>query len=406
MIGLIKIGFLFFLIILLVLKKLDLWLTLIIGSVVLGLLFQTPLSSIGEVFLTAGMDPQTLKLTGALLLILLFSNLMEETGELRKMLESFKSILDDLRIVVGILPAIIGLVPLMGGAVISAPMVVTASDELNLSKEKRTFLNYWFRHIWEYVLPTYPGIVLASAILGVSIREISLVNFPLFLAAVVSGIVFGYKNVRRNSPVRELCEKGELAKKLYQLLRSLFPLLLVLFLVIALKVDLVYSFALTIAVLWVRYRISLRDMGRLIRKSISIEMALMVLGVMFFQNMLETTKAISFISEGLSAIGFPTLLILISLPFIVGILTGITIAFVGITFPMLLPFFHSDGHFLTYMMLSYASGYCGVILSPMHLCLILTKDYFKAGLSGVYRLLWLPAISVFCVGLIITLIRG
>ncbi|MFA4910146.1 MAG: DUF401 family protein, partial [Desulfobacteria bacterium] len=75
-------------------------------------------------------------------------------------------------------------------------------------------------------------------------------------------------------------------------------------------------------------------------------------------------------------------------------------------FPILLPFFHSDGHFLTYMMLSYASGYCGVILSPMHLCLILTKDYFKAGLNGVYRLLWLPAISVFCVGLIITLIWG
>jgi len=286
MIGLIKIWLLFCLIILLVLKKLNLWLTLIIGSVVLGLLFQTPVSSIGEVFLASSVDPKTLKLIGALLLILLFSNLMDETGELRNMLESFKNILHDLRIVVGILPAIIGLVPLMGGAVISAPMVVTASDELNLSREKRTFLNYWFRHIWEYVLPTYPGIVLASAILGVSIREISLVNLPLFLAAVGSGIVFGYKNVRRNSPVRELCEKGDLTKNLYQLLRSLFPLLLALFLVIALKVDLVYSFALTIAVLWVLYRISLRDMGRMIRKSISIEMALMVLGVMFFPNML------------------------------------------------------------------------------------------------------------------------
>lgn len=403
MVGLVKIGLLFCLIISLVLKKLDFWLTLVIGSVVLGLLFQMHVSGIGKVFLTTAVDPKMLKLAGALLLILLFSNLMEETGGLQKMLESFKGILRDLRIVVGLLPAIIGLVPLMGGAMVSAPMVVAASDELGLSREKRTFLNYWFRHIWEYVLPTYPGIVLTSAILGISIREISLVNLPLFLAAVVSGIVFGYKGVRKDESSCESRKNGNPGNAFCQLLKSLFPLIFALVLVIALKVDLFYSFALTIGVLWALYRISLRDMGRIVRKSISVEMVLMVLGVIFFQKMLEATEAIYVISTELSAIGFPTLLILISLPFIVGILTGVTIAFVGITFPILLPFFNSEGHFSTYLMLSYASGYCGVILSPTHLCLLMTTDYFKAELKGVYRLLWLPAGVVFCVGLVIIL---
>jgi hypothetical protein len=137
-----------------------------------------------------------------------------------------------------------------------------------------------------------------------------------------------------------------------------------------------------------------------------IEMALMVMGVMFFQKMLEATKAVYIMSEGFSTIGFPHFIILISIPFIVGLLTGITIAFVGITFPILLPIFQTEGHFLSYLMLAYASGYCGVILSPMHLCLILTKDYFNAELNGVYRLLWLPAVSVLCVGLVIAIISG
>ncbi|MFH1626453.1 MAG: DUF401 family protein [Pseudomonadota bacterium] len=406
MIGLVKIGLLFLLIILLVLKKVDLWLTLMIGSVVLGLLFQMPVSGIGEMILVAGMDPKTLKLIGALLLILLFSNLMKETGELEKIVESFKRIFHDLRIVVGLLPAIIGFVPLMGGAMVSAPMVMAASDELNLSREKRTFLNYWFRHVWEYVLPTYPGIILTSAILGISIREISLVNLPLFLAAVAAGIVFGYKGVPGSRPSHELLEKGNVKSSSCQLVKSLSPLLFALFLVIVLKVDLVYSFALTTAALLLLYRISFRDTGGMILRSISVEMILMVLGVMFFQKMLEGTKAVYLLSEGFSALGVPTLLILIFIPFIVGILTGITIAFVGITFPILLPFFNAEGHFLTYMMLSYASGYCGVILSPVHLCLILTKEYFKAELSEVYRLLWLPAVSVLCVGLAITLMMG
>ena len=405
MVGLVKIGLLFFLIISLVLKKLNLWITLLIGSVVLGLLFQMPLSRMAQELFATVTDPKTLKLIGALLLILLFSNLMNETGQLQKMLESFKELLRDMRIVVGLLPAIIGLVPLIGGAMVSAPMVVAPSDELNLSREKRTFLNYWFRHIWEYILPTYPGIILTSAISGLSIAEVSLINLPLFAAAVVCGIVFGYRGVARNRDFHESKKKGGLKDNLCQLLRVLSPLLFALFLVIALKVDLFYSFLLTIGAMWILHRISFRDMRRMIRKSFSTDMALMVLGVVFFQKMLDATDAIQAVSTELSAIGFPTLLIVAALPFIVGILTGLTIAFVGITFPILLPFFISEGHPSTYLMLSYAGGYCGVILSPMHLCLIMTKDFFNAELNGVYRLLWLPACVVFCVGLVITLFR-
>ncbi|MDY6853945.1 MAG: DUF401 family protein [Thermodesulfobacteriota bacterium] len=406
MLGLLKIGLLFLLIISLVLKKLELWLILLIGSIILGLLFQVHIRDMGYTFIAAISEFKTLKLIGALWLILLFSNIMSETGELKRMMESFKVILRDLRIVVAILPSIIGLMPLMGGAMISAPMVVKASDELNLSNERRTFLNYWFRHIWEYVLPTYPGIVLTSAILGVTIREISFVNLPLFLASVMSGIIFGYIGVHKNQSNCELHKKKDIKREFYQLTKSLCPLIFVLFLVIALKVELVYSFAITVSMLWLIYRIPLKSMKRIIQRSISIEMGLMVMGVMFFQKMLEATKAVYVMSEGFSIIGFPHFIILISLPFIVGLLTGITIAFVGITFPILLPIFQTEGHFLSYLMLAYASGYCGVILSPMHLCLILTKDYFNAELNVVYRLLWLPAVSVLFVGLGITIIRG
>ncbi|MCK4325381.1 DUF401 family protein, partial [bacterium] len=43
-----------------------------------------------------------------------------------------------------------------------------------------------------------------------------------------------------------------------------------------------------------------------------------------------------------------------------------------------------------YIILAYGCGYIGVLLSPVHICLILTRDYFKANLVGIYRLILTP----------------
>jgi hypothetical protein len=54
-----------------------------------------------------------------------------------------------------------------------------------------------------------------------------------------------------------------------------------------------------------------------------------------------------------------------------------------------------------YLMLAYASGFCGVLLSPLHLCLVLTKDYFKAELRKVYGILLAPVGVVWGVALLL-----
>ncbi|MGD8337680.1 MAG: DUF401 family protein, partial [Desulfobacterales bacterium] len=81
------------------------------------------------------------------------------------------------------------------------------------------------------------------------------------------------------------------------------------------------------------------------------------------------------------------------LPFLVGGVAGITIAFVGTTFPILISLIQTMGHghlLLAYMMLALVSGFVGVLLSPLHLCLLLSNAYFKTTLAEVYRLLWQP----------------
>ncbi|RPJ01793.1 MAG: DUF401 family protein, partial [Deltaproteobacteria bacterium] len=161
MIDLLKIGAVFSTLILLTFKKVNLWISLLITTVLLGLLFHVSIGRIAIDLLSAAGDEKTLLLLGALVAILFFSNLLKETGRLDKILDGFRNLLKDVRMVVVLLPAIIGLMPIVGGALLSAPMVVPGCDELRLSGERRTFLNYWFRHIWEFVLPTYPALILA-----------------------------------------------------------------------------------------------------------------------------------------------------------------------------------------------------------------------------------------------------
>jgi hypothetical protein len=81
--------------------------------------------------------------------------------------------------------------------------------------------------------------------------------------------------------------------------------------------------------------------------------------------------------------GIPLLPVYCLLPFVAGLLTGHTVGFVGSTFPLLISI--GDQTLPALISLAFASGFIGVLLSPVHLCLILTKEYFKADLSGIYR---------------------
>ena len=81
--------------------------------------------------------------------------------------------------------------------------------------------------------------------------------------------------------------------------------------------------------------------------------------------------------------GISILPVVCLLPFITGLLTGLTVGFVGSTFPLVISI--AGGAPLAVMSLAFASGFIGVLLSPVHLCLVLTREYFKADMWGVYR---------------------
>ncbi len=406
--GVLRFSLVAFLLILLIKKKFDLGLTLVICSLSLGLMYQMPPLELGITFYKSTVNLPGFMILTAVMMIIFLSELMKKAGRIKMLVSSLRSMLGDPRGVVTLVPAMIGLLPIIGGAMISAPMVEEASEELDLTAPKKTFLNYWFRHLWEYIFPTYPGMIFSAAILGISLQDVAKANIPLTITAIAAGLFFGMKGVGNEKK----WDGGINRRLLTDFFVSALPLIVVISAVLITKTETVLDSLIVLNVSLIvvfifsafLYRIGPKGIWEIVKANFSIKFISIVIGILIFKGIIETTGAVEDISMDLNSFGVPVFLILIILPFIIGVSTGITMAFVGITFPILLPFFTTGDYPMIAVMLAYAGGYAGVMLSPVHLCLVLTAEYFRADLGEVYKEIVKPVAVVLGVALAVYLV--
>ena len=395
MVDVLKIGLILAGIILLIRLKVALSLILILSALVLGLLFQMSAGDLVQGTLRAFLNADNLKLVLALELVLLFSAVLRENGAMHRAISALSGLLRDARFTVAVIPAIIGLLPVVGGAMLSAPLVAEASDDLGLPPERRTFLNFWFRHIWEYTLPTFPAVFLTASITGVPIPELAAAGIPLTLAAIATGVVFGFRGVQASVCGKRIGSLREARKPIVDFIWNLLPFFLVIALTVGLDLHLVYPLAGVTTAVIVFNRMPIGRLREIAAAHLSIDLAFLIWGIMLFKEILLATGAMGRIAAELSAMGIPALALVVLLPALVAFITGYTTAFVGLSFPVLIPFIPAGGLSAFYVMLGLASGICAHLLSPMHACLVMTMQYYEAGMGKTYRLLFMPTAAIF-----------
>ena len=398
MTDLLKIGAAFAVIIVLLRLRWNFGAVMLLASVGLGALYHIGPTAQLAVLGRSVIDPVTLNLIGGLVLIMVLENIIRNRGLLKQMTETLSRVARDRRVTMAILPGVIGLLPSAGGAAFSAPLVQEAAGDLDISPERRAFVNYWFRHIWEYVCPLYPGIILTAAVTALPLNRVMLSQLPLASAVVIVGALFCFRGVRSGALHDE-----RRSDDLKDLAVSVLPILASLVLVAVFKLNLSLAMALIVAALFLIYRYRLPEISTAVRQSVSLNVILMVCGIMVFKGMLDASGAIEALPRFFQQSGLPPMAVFFALPFLVGLLTGLTVAFVGSTFPIIVAMTggHVEPSVITF---AFASGFAGVMLSPTHLCYLLTVRYFNADLAGTYRLLYVPTLLVFLVGLGVLLI--
>jgi integral membrane protein (TIGR00529 family) len=392
--------------------RLHLSICLLIGAVSVGFwMGQSPLQ-IGHGLAVSFTSMETLQLAAIICLILVVSQLMKVSGQLDRIVKNFVAMVKNASTVSVVMPALIGLLPMPGGALFSAPMVETAVNGCSLSQDRKTAVNYWFRHIWEFWWPLYPGVVLAVSLLQVEMWRFILIQAPLTLISLAAGSIFLLQPLRGNGNRDNYGNRG--VQVLAPFLWEVMPILLVVGSIVFLallrncllwsgvRVNLPTSLPLLLGLLtcsiWVMWanRLRLQDLWKAVMNRNTLPMLLLIFGIMAFKGALIESQAVLQIREEMVQYQIPFLMVVMGMPFISGVITGIAVGFVGATFPLLVPLFAglSPLDFLLHASLAYVSGYVGMMLSPVHICLLVTKDYFKASLAASYRHIYKPAVAL------------
>lgn len=389
---LIKIFLIFLLIVFLLKKKLNIGFVMLIAASALFMLYQMSLSLIWKTCKDTVLNPVTIKLVLALSFIRIFEMILREHAILNEMMNSVKALIRNKKLVIVSMPLLIGIIPSVGGAYFSAPMVAETTKDLNISPEEKGFINYWYRHPWEFILPLYPGILLASALSKIELHNLISVNITFAILILITGFFLSMRNIKGSIDIdieKNLSKKG---------LWSFVPILSVLLLVAVLHIELHYALFVVVIFLFVFFKYKLKSIIKALKHGFSPDVIILILGVMLFKESMESSGAVKNLSEFFIKEGIPLFPILFILPFITGLLTGITVGFVGSTFPFIASL---TGSYSTGIIsFAFASGFIGVLLSPVHVCLILTREYFKADLWGMYKKILPGCLIIFCAAII------
>jgi hypothetical protein len=400
-----KVLIIFFLIVFLNRFKLDLGLSILAGTLCLGLWFGLNVQAALLIMGKSLLEPITAMIILLVTLILYLNQLLEKSGGSKKMVHHFARLVRNFKVSLVSLPALIGLLPMPGGAYFSAPMVDQLTQEVDLTPERKTMLNYWFRHIWEFWWPMYPGVIMALTLSSLPLKTFISVQVIFTLASLVAGYFILLRKLPPH-PALEAAHGRDFTVELKAFLFHALPVIIILFFMGALSlaeplwahgtlkggqmtqyIPMFVGMVLSIA--WVagseRYgpRILLRA---LLTKKV-LTLLFLVVAIMAYKKMLPECGAIASMNAEFQAYHIPVLPIVVLLPFISGLVIAVAMGFVGASFPVVVSLTHGDPHFAAYISLAYAAGYTGMMASPIHMCLVLTKDYFKASFGGIYRTL-------------------
>jgi hypothetical protein len=182
------------------------------------------------------------------------------------------------------------------------------------------------------------------------------------------------KKFIKNAPEQKLIPKKDYSGLIY-LIPPILPLFVYGFLQIF-GVPQVRSFliGIIISIILVFYLTngSRKDYFRILKKSISFNLVL---------------------KDLIIGSNIPVISMIIIIPLVLGILTGYNLGAVALSYPILAPFFPSDISLIvlvSYTSLIFISSLIGYIISPIHLCNVVSSDYLKTDTTRMYRI-YIPA---------------
>jgi integral membrane protein (TIGR00529 family) len=370
----------------LVYKRVNLGITLTSTAMLLALL-SLEWQEIPVLIFETTVNSLTISLVIVTFGIMLLSQLYKETKVIDDLSESISRIVSNSKLVVSTLPAIIGLLPVAGGALMSAPLVEAETDKLGLEADKKTYVNVWFRHTIFPVYPVSQFLILTAMLAGLTVTSIIVRQIPVVISMVIAGYFIG---LWKTSTVEtKENSKTSLGSELKRFFVTFSPILATIIAVIGFGFDVSVSAFIGVAVLLIIAKPKVKIFTKPFKNWTIYGIALAAYGAFLLRNVVEAIGISEIFGTFVANGNVNVILLLTVIPAVLGFFIGSPLGGVAISFSILagvVSFTPKSAALL------YVSTYLGYVISPIHLCLVLTADYFKCPLGKLYKYL-IPSLA-------------
>ena len=332
--------------------------------------------------------PRTYDIIFALYFVMCLEIELRVSGVLSGMVGALKRIFSSVRVLLAVMPAFLGLLPSLGGARFSAPIVGELAKGLDLSADHQSAINYRFRHLFEYSSPLIPGMIMACSIADVPfsafLKHLSWLT-PVAFAAGWFVLIRPIHVVRQDVPRCIL--------KAFAALEALSSVVVTFLMVVLFDFSAsvalgLITFLLFFVLMAMRRFVSAKDIWG---GALDGKMLVNVIGILYFIQLLSVTNVLTEIVTAFQAAPLPVPVIIACVSFIIGQLTGMSQGHVAIVMPIVAAM--GTGN-LNLAGVAMVFGVAGQMLTPTHLCLVVTMDYFKAGFFGTLKPILLTELMI------------
>ncbi|KXA97535.1 hypothetical protein AKJ37_02825 [candidate division MSBL1 archaeon SCGC-AAA259I09] len=378
------IGFFITIAILIVGSKIHLGLSFISGGVILGLFTLSPSETFIQIHRTLT-NPADIIFTVALTLIPIIAGVLQETGGIDRIVENLKL---GKKSFLGISPALIGLLPIPGGALFSAPLIDKAGG--TTEGHVKTGINVWFRHLLYFIYPLSPFLIIPAKIANLSVYQVIKYQIPFLVIAIGIGYIFllrktsGEINFSSEASFRKLMPPLSvilIAPILDFILQKIFQ-----FKIGEISMLIAISSSLMLALL---INGSLKNViKKSIKKTKPWNFSLLILGVLIFLNIFETSNMKNLIA----ALSLSKATLTIGFGFLLGVATGRIDLPATIVFPIFLTAYKLNSIPPIIFSITYFAIFIGYVITPIHPCVGLTLEYFNAEINKFLKLMIPPTL--------------
>ncbi len=344
----------------------------------------------------------TMQRTWDLLLCLYFVMCLEvelrKSGSLHGMVVTLRNIFSSNKVTLAFMPAFLGLLPSLGGARFSAPIVQEASEGIAVDDEQKSAINLWFRHIFEFSNPLMPGVILACGIANVSIGDlIDQVGWVTILCFVL-GWIFLIVPLKITDPEKATNTQHDRSIDWKSLILAFGPIVTSFLLIVAFDVQAALAMGLVVVAFiplyfWFKRPISVKSV---FTESLDKKLFFNVVCILYFIQLLTVIGTLDEIVNVFNNSALPQAVIIACLSFIFGVMTGMGQGYIAIVMPIVA--LMAPGN-IVLVGIAMVYGMAGQMVTPTHLCILVTVEYFKCrlwktiGKCGVLSLLMILIFS-------------